>query len=174
MSSEREQLLLNLAGCCCPRHPLSPVPDAAPLLLQGWTHRSAPRYLFTPKLPLWTDRYSEYVCAFHVDELNFDTLAQCHTAALEAGTARFDPAAKHSHTRITALILCDTAQADALEILTRFKKQSGHPLTFSAKLDYRLAAVDLAEGRAVCNRRGRGLRPALLAQVSAVDPAEHL
>lgn len=166
MSSAHEELLLRLANCCCPLHAVSPVPDAAPLQFQGWGHRDAARYLFTPKIPLWTDRYSEYVCAFHVEELNFDTLAQCHSAALESGMARFDPAAKHSSTLITAVILCDTAQADALEALVRFKKHCGHPLTFSAKLNYRLAAVDCSCGEVVCNRRARKLKSALSAQVS--------
>lgn len=160
MSFDHEDLL-RLASCCCPHHDLTPVPDAVPPQVHGWHHSSTARCLFTPKIPLWTDQHGEYVCGFHVDELNFDTLAQCHTAALQAGMARFDPAAKHSRTRITALILCDTAQADALEALVRFKKCIGHPLTFSARLDYRLAAVDLSGAQVACNRRARKLKTSL-------------
>lgn len=167
MSFDHEDLLLHLASCCCPQHALTAVPDAAPLQIQGWHHSSTARCLFTPKIPLWTDQCSDYVCAFHVDELNFDTLAQCHTAALEAGMARFDPAAKHSLTRITALILCNTAQADALEALVRFKKRIVRPLTFSAKLDYRLAAVDLSGGQVVCNGRARRLKAPLQDHIPA-------
>ena len=167
MPCDYEELLLQLTSSCCPNHTLSPVSDAAPLHLQSWEHSHTTRYLFTPKLPLWTSRCHEYVCAFHVEELNFDTLAQCHTAALEVGTARFNPTAKHSLTRITALILCDTAQADALEALVRFKTRSGNPLSFSAKLDYRLVAVDRSCGEVVCNRRARKLRIPLQNHLSA-------
>ena len=166
MPCDHEELL-RLANSCCPNHTLSPVSDSAPLQLQGWEHSHTARHLFTPKLPLWTSRRHEYVCAFHVDELNFDTLAQCHTTALEMGMARFNPAAKHSLTRITALVLCDTAQADALEALVRFQKSSGNPLSFSAKLDYRLVAVDRSCGEVVCNRRARKLRTPLQNQLSA-------
>lgn len=166
MSFAHEELLLRLAGCCCPHLTPVPVSDANPLLAQGCEHRRAARYLFTPNLPLWNARYHGHVFAFHVGELNFDTLAQCHTIALDKGMAQFNPAAKHSATCITAVILCDTAQADALEALVRFKKRSGHPLTFAAKLDYRLVAVNLADGQVVCNRRARRFKTALQTQLS--------
>lgn len=165
MSVDYEELLRRLAGVFCPLHSLSPVSDAVPPQIQGRKHSSRARYLFTPKFTLWTTEYREHVCAFHVDELNFDTLAQCHASALETGMAAFDSTAKHNLTRVSAVILCNTAQADALEALVRFKAHMGRPLSFRAKLDYCLAAVDLSSGQAVCNRRKRKLVSALLSQI---------
>lgn len=166
MSATCDDLAQRLLNACLPNIPLTRSEAEGDLLFTGQECLRLPRYLFSPKRKLWTFKKNEYCYVFRVSELNFDSLARCHATALEAGMARFDPAAKHSATHITAVIVCDTAQADALEALTRFKKRMGCPLSFKARLNYRLAAADLATGEVVCNRRARKFRSALLAQIA--------
>ncbi len=155
MSPNHEELLLRLAGVCCPGLPLSPAPDEAPLLLQARARRKRVYCLFTRALPLWTVKYTEYAFAFHVDELNFDTLAQCHTFALEAGTVQHNRSAKRSRFFVTALILCDTAQYEAFDSVLRFK---GYPPVQNTKLTYRLAVVNHSTNEVACNRQARKLK----------------
>lgn len=166
MSATCDDLAQRLLHVCHPNIPLTRSEAEGDLCFTGEEHLRLPRCLFSPKRKLWTSKKNEYCYAFRVSELNFDSLARCHAAALQAGMSRFDPAVKHSTTRITAVIVCDTAQVDALEALTRFKKRIGCPLSFKARLDYRLAAADLAAGEVVCNRRARKLKAALLAQIA--------
>ncbi|MBE6956458.1 MAG: hypothetical protein E7450_03285 [Ruminococcaceae bacterium] len=157
MNPINDDFLQHLARCCCPGISLSPEEDALPLLATGRARSDRPFVLFTPKLTLWTTNVSEYIYIFHVPELNFDTLAQCHRRALDAGMSHFSPAARHRHTHITTLILCDGAQADAMDALVPFKKQIGAALSPKARLTYRLAAIDLSSGEVACNHRGRKL-----------------
>ena len=164
MPADFHDLLQQLLHACHPTISLTTPEEASDLRFFGAEHIRTPRYLISKKHKLWTSKQHNYCCGFVVPELNFDSLAQCHMAALELGTARFDPAAKHSTTCITAVILCQTAQADALETLARFKKSAGRPLSPKARLEYRLIAVDSASGEMACNRRARKISSALRTQ----------
>lgn len=167
---DTNDLLQRLLHACNPGTTLVPPADPSDLRFVGAEHTRRPHYLFSKKHKLWTTKHSDYYYAFHTCELTFDSLAKCHIAAVDAGTARFDPAAKHSTTRITAVILCDTAQADAQEALTHFKKRVGCFLSPKARLSYRLAAVDRSTGEVVCNRQARKLKSAL--QAALARPVE--
>lgn len=157
----KDDFLPQLTHSCCPGISLVPEEGTLPLLASGRARSDRPCVLFTPKLTLWNTHVSEYIYIFYVPELNFDTLAQCHRHALDAGMSHFDPAVRHRHTHITAVILCDRGQTDAMDALVPFKKRMGSVFSPKARLTYRLAAMDLSNREVSCNRRARKLRAAL-------------
>lgn len=164
MSANHEEFLQCLADVCCPGLTLSPTPEEAPLLLKARARRKRVHCLFTRRLPLWTTKYTEFAFAFHVPELDFDTLALCHNSALASGTTQSGHTTKkRNRFRVTALILCDTAQPEAFDSVSRFK---GYPPAEKTQLDYRLVAVNYATGEVMCNRRARKFKSRLQRLVS--------
>ena len=133
----------------------------APLVATCDFHSTSERYVLTKKAKLWAAETNEYVFIFHVDELTMDSFAQCRDLALDRGMEKIHPHSEHMYSHITAILLCDTAQPDALELLERYKKSASFKLSLHGWMEYRIAAVDLSTAEVFTNRKGKELKKSL-------------
>ena len=137
------------------------VENAFPLVATCDFHSTSERYVLVKRAKLWAAETNEYVFLFHVDELTMDSLARCRDLALDLGMKKVRPHSEHMYSHITAILLCDTAQPDALELLERYKKSANFKLSLHGWMEYRIAAVDLSTAEVFTNRKGKELKKSL-------------
>lgn len=137
------------------------VNDGSPLVATCDFHSTSERYVLVKRAKLWAAETNEYVFLFHVDELTMDSLARCRDLALKRGMEKIHPHSEHMYSHITAILLCDKAQPDALELLERYKKSASFKLSLHGWMEYRIAAVDLSTGEVFANRKGKEVKQSL-------------
>ena len=74
---------------------------------------------------------------------------------LELGTPLVKPHAQHMYTYLTALVLCDEADEQALRALTKKRHRREFKLSLHGWMEFRIAAVDLSTGEITTNRAGK-------------------
>ena len=161
VSLTHEELLQALLNSYEAYYDIARVDDGAPLLATCDFHSTSERYVLTKKAKLWAAETNEYVFVFHVNELTMDSFAQCRDLALERGMEKIHPHSEHMYSHITAILLCDAAQPDALELLERYKKSVSFKLSLHGWMEYRIAAVDLSTAEVFTNRKGKELKKSL-------------
>ena len=89
------------------------------------------------------------------------SLLECRDAPTHK--PRIRPHKEHMYTYLTAQILCDQADPEALELLKKVKKRREFKLSLHGWMELRIAAVELSTGEIATNRCARdlvkGLRP---------------
>lgn len=158
MSLTHEELTQALLNSYEAYYDIARVDDGSPLVATCDFHSTSERYVLTKKAKLWAAETNEYVFLFHVPELNMDSLAVCRDLALEQGMEKIHPHPEHMYSHITAILLCDSVQPDALELLERYKKSANFKLSLHGWMEYRIAAVDLSTAEVFTNRKGKELR----------------
>ena len=74
---------------------------------------------------------------------------------LEDGMPRIRPHSQHMCTYLSAVVLCDQADPDALAQLQKLKKHRDFKLSLHGWMEFRIAAVDLSTGEITTNRAGK-------------------
>ena len=156
-----EQLTQALLNSYEAYYDIARVDDGSPLLATCDFHSTSERYVLVKRAKLWAAETNEYVFLFHVPELTMDSLAACRDLALEQGMKKIRPHSEHMYSHITAILLCDTAQPDALELLERYKKSASFKLSLHGWMEYRIAAVDLSTAEVFVNRKGKDVKKSL-------------
>lgn len=128
-----------------------------PLLARSTHHQKRRRYLFTKKLPLWRSQRHEFIYLFHVDRLDFNSMAQCLDIALEHGRGQIKPGREHRRWDLSVILLCDRAHPDALERLEAFRHAKAYTLGLRGRMQLRAVALDCSTGELTHSRRGRSL-----------------
>ena len=133
----------------------------APLLCLCTRQSRWERALFNGKLPLRGRTRYELQCVFHVDLLDFNTLAQCLDLAAGQLARRLEHHTGPVRSRLSAVILCDRALPDALERLESVRPAVGvrHAAAYAA-------AVELSEGILTLSPGARALAHAVKAALS--------
>lgn len=161
MSLTREELTRALLNSYEAYYDIAHVDNGSPLVATCDFHSTSERYVLVKRAKLWAAETNEYVFVFHVDELTMDSLARCRDLALEQGMEKIHPHPEHMYSYITAILLCNAAQPDALELLERYKKSANFKLSLHGWMEYRIAAVDLSTAEVFTNRKGKELKKSL-------------
>ena len=90
-----------------------------------------------------------------MSELNETALEDVCRQTLELGTPLVKPHAQHMYTYLTALVLCDQADKQALGALVKKKHRREFKLSLHGWMEFRIAAVDLSTGEVTTNRSGK-------------------
>ena len=92
---------------------------------------------------------------------------------MENGEPRVKPHSQHMYTYLTAVVLCDSAQPEALERLKKLKKRREFKLSLHGWMEFRIAAVDLSNGEITVNRAGKALGKDLGRLTDRIISAHH-
>lgn len=161
MPLTRDELTQALLNSYETYYDIARVDDGSPLVATCDFHSTSERYVLVKRAKLWAAETNEYVFLFHVSELDMDSLAVCRDLALEQGMEKIHPHSEHMYSHITAILLCNCAQPDALELLERYKKSVSFKLSLHGWMEYRIAAVDLSTAEVFTNRKGKDLKKSL-------------
>ena len=139
------------------------VSDASPLQALCAYHSRSAQYVLSKKAELWAAESHEYLYLFALEQLTPEALEEARLRTVSDGTPRVKPHKEHMSTYLTAVILCHTADPDALAQLKKLKLHREFKLSLHGWMEFRIAAVELSTGEIITNRAGRdfckSLRP---------------
>lgn len=160
MSELRDTLLARLSEAYTAYFDVEPVQDGSP--------ESTVR-LSLPRLSVCTDQKGGAVgggdpripLPILPPRLDFTSLVELQARTLEDGMPRIRPHSQHMCTYLSAVVLCDQADPDALAQLQKLKKHRDFKLSLHGWMEFRIAAVDLSTGDIATNRSGKDLGKSL-------------
>ena len=163
MSQEREALQQRLMDSYRAYYDVEPVDDGSTLQALGAYHSRQAQYVLVKKAELWAAEGHEYIYLHSLPRLTAGEVERIVQQVLEDGMPRIRPHKEHMYTYLTAQILCDQADPEALELLKKVKKRREFKLSLHGWMELRIAAVELSTGEIATNRCARdlvkGLRP---------------
>lgn len=163
MSQLRDALERRLLDAFASSYDVEPVEDGSALRALCAYHSRDAQYVLIKKAELWAAEKHEYLYLFSLPRLDGDGARDIFDRVLADGMPRVKPHSQHMYTHLTAVVLCDTADPDALQAVKRMKKRRDFKLSLHGWMEFRIAAADLSAGEITANRRGRdlirGLRP---------------
>lgn len=131
-------------------------------------HSRDSQYVLSKKVELWAAEHHEYLYLYSLSELDETALESVCQQTLELGTPLVKPHAQHMYTYLTALVLCDQADKQALGALKKKKHRREFKLSLHGWMEFRIAAVDLSTGEITTNRAGKAFGKDLKRMVERV------
>ena len=168
LSERREALEKRLCESYRAYFDVEMVEDDPSLKARCAYHFRESQYVLVKNAELWAAENHEYLYLHSLDKLDAAAVERVVQAVLEDGTPRVKPHAEHRFTYLTAMILCDQAAPDALEMLKKVKKRREFKLSLHGWMELRIAAVDLSTGEISTNRCARDLSKSLRPFVDTV------
>lgn len=163
MSQLREMLEQRLLDGYRAYYDVEPMDDGSSLKALCAYHSRDAQYVLSKKAQLWAAENHEYLYLFSLPRLDAAGAGQIFERALEDGMPRIRPHSQHMCTYLTAVVLCDSAAPDALELVKKMKKHQDFKLSLHGWMEFRIAVADLSAKEIAANRcardLARGLRP---------------
>ena len=131
-------------------------------------HSRDSQYVLSKKAELWAAEHHEYLYLYSLPALDETALEDVCRQTLELGIPLIKPHAQHMYTYLTALVLCDQADKQALGALTKKKYRREFKLSLHGWMEFRIAAVDLSTGEITTNRAGKAFGKDLKRMVERV------
>ncbi len=155
LCDRRKKVVERLEAACSAYYDIEKVADAAGLEALLAYHERDSRYVLVRRAELWAAERHEYMYLWSVERLDEPKLAEIVERVLADGEPRVRPHAQHMCTCLTGLIVCETADAAALQTLRQTKKHRDYRFSLHGWLELRLAALEIADGSLTFNRAGR-------------------
>ena len=144
VSELRDTLLARLSEAYTAYFDVEPVQDGSPLKALCAYHSRGSQYVLIKKAELWAAETHEYLYLYSLPRLDFTSLVELQ-----------------ARTYLSAVVLCDQADPDALAQLQKLKKHRDFKLSLHGWMEFRIAAVDLSTGDIATNRSGKDLGKSL-------------
>ena len=132
--------------------------DATPLKNQCVFHSRSEKYVLSKKAQLWAAETNEYLYIFSVPVLTSDAFIDCRDRALALGMELVQPHSEHMYSYITAIILYDEAEENALLTLQQYKKSQNFKFSLHGWMEYRIAAVNVHTHAISANKSGKDVK----------------
>ena len=157
MSQLSEQVLNGLKKAYSAYFDIEEVADGTALKALCAYHNRDSQYVLVKKAELWAAESHEYLYLWDAGHLDAGAVEEIFRRTLEDGGPRVKPHAQHMYTYLTAVVLCGSAQPEALAQLKKLKKRREFKLSLHGWMEFRIAAVDLSTGEITVNRAGKAL-----------------
>lgn len=155
MSSLRSTLEQRLQTIFSTHYDIDPVQDGSSLKAVCAFHSRDSQYVLSKKVELWAAEHHEYLYIYSIPHLDEAAVEEMFQKTLELGSPLVKPHAQHMYTYLTALVLCDQADEQALQVLQKKKHRREFKLSLHGWMEFRIAAVDLSTGEIHTNRAGK-------------------
>jgi len=136
---------------------IQPVEDGTALKALCAYHSRDSQYVLVKKAELWAAESHEYLYLWDAGELDAPMVEQIYSRVLEDGLPRVKPHSQHMSTYLTAVVLYDSADPQALAKLKKLKKRQEFRLSLHGWMEFRIAAVDLSTASVTTNHAGKTL-----------------
>ncbi len=125
------------------------------LIVEGEFHEQGTGYVLVRKAEMWSAESHEYLFIFSADHLDQEKYEACLTEARELGEARIVPGRDHKSSYVTMLIVCNTADEEALKKLRKCRVRKSFRFSLHGWMEVHTAAVRAEDGFIVSNGDGR-------------------
>lgn len=161
MTSLRSALEQRLLKAFSPHYDIDSIDDGSSLKAACAFHSRDSQYVLSKKVELWAAEHHEYLYLFSLPRLDEAAVEEICQKTLELGAPQVKPHAQHMYTYLTAVVLCDQADEQALHVLQKKKHRREFKLSLHGWMEFRIAAVDLSTGDIATNRSGKDLGKSL-------------
>lgn len=134
-------------------------------------HARDEKYVLTQSAKLWAAESHEYVYLISCDHLTLEAARTLTGRAMEAGMQLIHPHPEHMQSRITALFVCGSADADALRFIRRFSKSKAFRFSLHGWMQGRAVCLVCEEGRVYAGYHGRDVRKFIQKRLRAAKAA---
>ena len=155
VDSLRSALEQRLLKAFSSQYDIAPITDGSSLKAACAFHSRDSQYVLSKKVELWAAEHHEYLYLFSLPRLEEGAVEEIVSQTLELGSPLVKPHAQHMYTYLTALVLCDRADGQALRVLEKKKHRREFKLSLHGWMEFRIAAVDLSTGEITTNRAGK-------------------
>ena len=155
MSQLRQDMVERLKKVYAAYHDIQSIDDGTALKAICAYHMRDSQYVLVKAAELWAAENHEYLYLWSLEHLELAAADTIFSRVLEDGQPRIQPHAQHMYTYLTAVVLYDSADAQALAQLRKMKKRREYKLSLHGWMEFRIAAVDVSSGEITTNRSGR-------------------
>lgn len=118
-------------------------------------YEHAEKYVMSRKAELWSADSEEFLYLFNVPHLTPEIYERCKSFAYEDGMGRANIGPGHMYSYITAVIISDQADEDAVKALRKSRIHKSFHFSLHGWMDYRAALVVTEGGGISTNGAGR-------------------
>lgn len=129
--------------------------EQSPLVARCDYFEHSEKYVISRKAELWSADSEEFLYLFDVPHLTAEVYEACMKQATEDGMGRMNIGPGHMYTYITAVIISDSADEDAVKALKKSRLHKSFHFSFHGWMDYRAALVLTDSDRLQTNGAGR-------------------
>ena len=158
MQYAHNQWLAQMLQQYAPYFDITTYDDNTPLKNQCVFHSRSEKYVLSKKAQLWAAETNEYLYIFSVPALTIDIFTACRDRALALGMELVKPHSEHMYSYITAIILYDEAEKEALQALQQYKKTQNFKFSLHGWMEYRIAAVNVHTHTISTNKSGKDVK----------------
>lgn len=113
------------------------------------------KYVLSKKAELWSADSEEFLYLFDVPHLTVEEYERCMKLASEDGMNRMHIGPGHMYSYITAVIICDSADPEAVKALKKSRIHKSFHFSFHGWMDYRAVLVTANSDCIATNGAGR-------------------
>lgn len=131
--------------------------EQLPLVARCDYFEHSEKYVISRKAELWSADSEEYLYLFDMPHLTAERYEACMKLATEDGMSRMKIGPGHMCTYITAVIISDSADEEAVKVLKRSRFHKSFHFSFHGWMDYRAALVSVDSDKVQTNGAGRSM-----------------
>ena len=158
MDQARNEIVERLLDTYSSWYTLERPEGEEPLTAKGEFHEHGTGYLFTKKAEMWTADCHEYLYIYSMPQLTTEAFTACLDRTRSLGEPLVQPQKNHKSTYLTMVIVCDTADEDALKALKKCRVRKSFHFSLYGWMEVHTAAVVLRGDTIVSNGDGRQTR----------------
>ena len=118
-------------------------------------------YLISKKHVLSAVENYDYTYFYVTDHLDADTLRQQIDLTMKVGTARVKPHKDHMSSFVTLVVLADTIDPEAKELIRKTRFHKNFRLALHGWMEYHIAAMECSTNSFLSNPAGKGAKKTL-------------
>ena len=158
LSQLRQVLVEHLKKVYSAYYDIEPVEDGTGLQAVCAYHMRDSQYVLVKKAELWAAESHEYLYLWSMEQLDVPAVEEIYRRVLEDGEPRVKPHAQHMYTYLTAVVLYERADPQALAQLKKLKKRREYKLSLHGWMEFRIAALEISTGEVTVNRSGKAIQ----------------
>ena len=174
MAQLRQTLVEHLKKVYSAYYDIEAVDDGTGLQAVCAYHLRDSQYVLVKQAELWAAESHEYLYLWSLERLDLPALEAVFRRVLEDGEPRIRPHSQHMYTYLTAVVLYDRADPDALAQLKKLKKRREYKLSLHGWMEFRIAALEVSTGEVTVNRSGKSMQKDLRRLTEHVISKQHI
>lgn len=125
--------------------------ESLPLAATAQFHEHATGYVLIKAAQTWAADRHEYTYFYSVSHLSMSVYEELLKQTLELGEPLVNPEKGHMSTNIVMVIVCDTADADALTALKKCRIKKSFQYSLRGWMEVQTAAIDVGKAEITAN-----------------------
>lgn len=122
-----------------------------PLAATAQFHEHGTGYVLVKRAQTWVADRHEYTYFFTTDHLTKDIYDKLLAKTLELGEPLVNPVAGHMSTNIVMVVVCDSADEDALAALKKCRIKKSFQFSLKGWMEVQTAAIDVGKATITAN-----------------------